>query len=85
MPKPNESPLEIRKDRIMKRVVCTSGIKGWQCRLQKNYADLEEFRKYAEAYGLLDRLGFTTAEEAWETNPVIEGSIIPEDFRLVRA
>jgi len=66
----------------MKRITCKSGIKGWQCRLRKNYIDYEEFKQYDNIYGLIHRLGFSTSKKAWAKNPIIEGSINPDDFRL---
>jgi hypothetical protein len=67
----------------MKRVKCKSGIIGWQSRLQKNYSSLEEFEYYSEAYGIHKRLGFTSAEAAWNKNPLIRGSVIPSDLEVV--
>jgi hypothetical protein len=64
----------------MKRVICQSGLSGWQCHLRKNYGSLRNFKKYAETYGLLERLGFSSCEEAWKKNPIIEGSVNSEDF-----
>ena len=68
----------------MKRVKCKSGITGWQCHLQKNYANLEEFQSYNEIYFISKRLGYESAESAWEANPVVQGSTIPSDFRMVK-
>jgi hypothetical protein len=68
----------------MRRVTCTSGIQGWQCRLRENYQGrFEVFRAYDEIYGIARRLGFESAHAAWATNPVIQGSVIPEDLRVV--
>lgn len=67
----------------MKTVKCESGVKGWQSRLQKNYNSLEEFVSYCEIYGIHTRLGFDTPEEAWDENPIIQGSVIPSDLKLV--
>lgn len=64
----------------MKRVICKSGIEGWQCRLQKNYSSFEDFEYYAELRGLHTRLGYNTPIEAWEANPQIRGSINPDDY-----
>ena len=70
----------------MKRVICASGIEGWQCRLRENYEGcFDAFRAYDEIYGIAGRLGFETAPAAWEANPVIPGSVIPEDLRVVPA
>jgi hypothetical protein len=67
----------------MKRVKCKSGITGWRCRLQKNYDSFEQFKYYAEMYALHTRLGYKTIKGAWLSDPMIEGSVIPEDFRKV--
>jgi len=64
----------------MKRVTCKSGLSGWQCRLQKNYASFAEFERYSEIYGLHSRLGFADAMSAWEQNPLVQGSVQPSDF-----
>ena len=57
---------------------------AWKSRLRDNYDnDFEQFQSYAETYGLLQRLGFSSAEEAWEANPIITGSTDPKDFRVV--
>jgi hypothetical protein len=68
----------------MKQVKCKSGLTGWQCRLRKNYNNsFEQFKAYAEMYGLHTRLGFKTIVGAWKSNPVIRGSVIPSDFQRV--
>ena len=68
----------------MRRVRCRSGITGWQCRLRANYADFGEFKQYAEQFGLHTRLGYRTPARAWRSNPVVQGSVVPGDFRRVR-
>ena len=68
---------------MSKRVICKSGISGWQCKLQKNYANFEEFENFCEIYGLLPRLGFDSAKKAWDENPTIQGSVNPRDFRKI--
>ncbi len=68
----------------MKQVKCKSGFKGWEARLQKNYASLEEFQYYSQTYGIHARLGFKSAKEAWDSNPLIRGSIIPSDLEVVK-
>jgi hypothetical protein len=69
----------------MCQVKCKSGLTGYQCRLQNNYAGLAEFERYAETYGLHSRLGFKTPRAAWDANPTIQGSVEPSDFRKVKA
>lgn len=64
-------------------VTCRSGERGWQCRLRANYASFEEFAAYDEIYGLAERLGFPSAESAWDLNPMIQGSTNPSDFRRI--
>jgi hypothetical protein len=63
-------------------VTTDSGLQGWKGRLQNGYADFEEFASYAGMYGLAERLGFQSAEEAWEANPTVQGSVNPSDFRV---
>jgi len=55
----------------------------WQDRLQNNYSSLAEWLDYSELYGLAERLGYSDAHEAWEDNPMIQGSVHPEDFKVV--
>jgi hypothetical protein len=68
----------------MKRVICKSGIEGWQNKLQKIYADFAEFEGYNELYNLAQRLGFPSAQEAWEANPIVKGSVNPNDLEIVK-
>ena len=35
-------------------------------------------------YGLHTRLGYKTIVGAWRANPVVQGSVDPSDFRVVR-
>ena len=69
----------------MKRVICKSGLEGWQCKLRKNYLSFDEFKAYCETWGVHLRLGYKTAETAWKANPLIQGSVNASDFRKVRA
>lgn len=52
----------------------------WTSRLRANYADYEEFEHYSDTYGLHTRLGYKTPQAAWEANPMVKGSVNPEDF-----
>ncbi len=56
----------------------------WKAKLRSNYKNFEEFAVYSEIYGLHTRLGYRTPEEAWEANPLIQGSVNPEDFKRVK-
>jgi len=67
---------------MIHRIKAQSGIDGWRCRLQENYLSLETWEAYSEMYGLASRLEFKSAEVAWHLNPVVEGSVIPSDFRV---
>lgn len=64
-------------------VTCQSGVKGWQGRLQDQYDLFEYFEAYSLIYGLHTRLGYDSPKEAWEDNPVVQGSVIPSDYRKV--
>ncbi len=56
----------------------------WQSTLHENYDDdFGQWLEYSDMYGLARKLGFTTAEEAWKANPTVQGSIDPQDFRIV--
>lgn len=68
-----------------KRVKCKSGITGWQGKLRDQYNDKEEFLVWSEMYGIHKRLGYKSAETAWRANPTVQGSVIPSDYRKVKA
>ena len=68
----------------MKRIKLKSGAMGWRGKLRENYADFEDWTNYAATYRLHTRLGFKTIAGAWRSNPVIEGSTNPADFRRVK-
>jgi hypothetical protein len=67
-----------------KRVRCRSGLMGTQNHLRAPYASFEEFEAWSETYGLHTRLGFETPQEAWAANPIVQSSVEPSDFRVVR-
>ena len=67
----------------MKTIKCKSGIRGWQGRLQEVYSSYEEFCMYSDTYGVACRLGNCNTEELWTLNPIIQGSIRPEDLSFV--
>src|SRR3972149_5893258 len=56
----------------------------WKDKLQNVYDDLEDFKSYDETYGVAKRLGFKSAEEAWEANPKIQGSTNPKDYKVIK-
>ena len=67
----------------MDQVKCDSGIMGYRVRLQEDYDDFDDFEWYSDVYCLATRLGYESAEAAWADNPMVQGSVIPEDFRVV--
>jgi len=69
----------------MKRVKCQSGLSGWQSRLRSVYSSFEEFEAYSGLYGIYGRLRYSSPEAAWEANPVVQGSVIPSDYKKVSA
>jgi len=57
---------------------------GWQCHLQTNYKNQVEFEYVSNMHGLHVRLGYSSPSEAWQVNPLIQGSVNPTDFRRVQ-
>lgn len=58
-------------------------LETWRGKLQGEYNDFEEFKQYDEIYGLSERLGFDSSEEAWEANPLIQGGVNPKDYKVI--
>jgi len=80
----DKSYSHVSDDGIIHGVKMESGITGWRARLQDNYGSRAEFRWYAETCGLIDRMeGYIFVADAWNDNPIIEGSASPYDFRVV--
>ena len=67
----------------MKRVRCSFGIKGWQARLQEVYPSYSAFADYCFIYNNHVRLGFSSPLAAWKANPIIQGSVLPRDYKVV--
>jgi len=66
------------------RVKTQSGLVGWRQRLKAVYKrDFEAFASYCKYFGNHRRLGFDSPKQAWNANPVIEGSVNPSDYRRV--
>lgn len=68
----------------MRKVRCQSGLPGERMFLQENYESCQEFKRYDVLFNLSKRLGFQDCEKAWLSNPVIELSSDPSDFRFVK-
>lgn len=56
----------------------------WKAKVQDNYETLEELQEYDEIYGIAKRLGYNSAEELWNANPVISGSTDPKDLKVIK-
>lgn len=56
----------------------------WTAKLQKDYANFEEWENYSSTYGLAERIGFSSARAAWRANPTVQGSVYPGDFKVVK-
>ncbi|MGC2234078.1 MAG: hypothetical protein WBA09_21440, partial [Candidatus Acidiferrum sp.] len=58
----------------------------WKMRLQDSYdGDFKQWEAYDRVYNLAQRLGFKSAQEAWQANPTIQGGVNPADFSVVAA
>jgi hypothetical protein len=57
-----------------------TGITGWQMRMKDNYSNFDEWNHYCDLYGLHLKLGFKAPKAAWDANPLMQGSVAPEDF-----
>lgn len=67
----------------MNHINLESGRAGERHLLRKYYDSFEDFKQWSDIYGLSRRLGYDTAEEAWEENPLIQRSVDPSDWRKV--
>ena len=65
---------------MKKHVICKSGLRGWQAKLQKVYSSFEEFNMTCRIYSNHIRLGYLTPMAAWNDNPTIQGSVEPSDY-----
>jgi hypothetical protein len=96
----SDTPWEIERDAnppcaAGDRLKMPSGQVAKVMRLRDRYDnDIEQFRAYNEAYGVLERLDgypgshprhqvYTDVEQAWEVNPLTAGTSNPEDFSFV--
>ncbi len=69
------------KNKIKGRI---SGLSGWEGRLQDVYeSSFEGFKACCEIYSNHEMLGYDTTEEAWEDNPIIQGTVDPRDYTNV--
>lgn len=90
---PYDTGISQRGDKMSSQKIAYTPVKNlepqkdkgaWKQRLRSVYDnDFEQFEVYNNAYNIAKRLGFTDAKDAWETNPMISGSVYPEDLRVV--
>lgn len=66
-----------------KSVICKSGIRGQQYKLQDSYNSFIEFKDFCRNYNIHKRLGYVSMKAAWESNPTIQSSVIPTDLSRV--
>lgn len=67
---------------------------AWKMRVQDNYSSLEELESYDSTYGILDRVNasaekqglptYDSIEDLWSANPIMTGSVNPEDLGIVK-
>ena len=55
----------------------------WKMKVRKVYASLDELKAYDNIYHIAARLGYSDCETLWNDNPLIQGSVNPQDFRKV--
>jgi hypothetical protein len=58
--------------------------KTWNDRVRNVYSSLDELTSYDGVKNIAKRCGYGLAEELWEDNPIIGGSINPNDFGFAR-
>lgn len=56
----------------------------WADRVRNVYSSLSELIAYDEIYSIAKRCGFKSAPELWRANPLIGGSVNPQDFGLAQ-
>lgn len=70
-------------DETDREFILPSGARGWKDRLHHVYDnDREQWEAYDEIYNLAERLGFESAADAWDANPLICGGTDPADYGL---
>lgn len=56
-----------------------------RCHVRGRYTNFEEFEHCCGVYGLHDRVGYKDPLSMWNDNPMIESSVDPRDFRIVKS
>lgn len=52
-------------------------------RVRDNYGSLDTLKQYDATFRLVERCGYSSAENLWKRNPFIGGSADPFDFGVV--
>jgi hypothetical protein len=55
-------------------------MKTWIDTVQNTYRDINDLERWDFNWGVCARCGFDSPEEMWNKNPIIGGSVLPEDF-----
>jgi hypothetical protein len=77
----DEGPAKLDRPKTVEPIALNGSKQAmWKSKLQEVYSNFEEFQSYSEMYGLAERLGFQSAEEAWQANPTVQGSVDPADY-----
>ena len=59
-------------------------MKLWKARVKKIYESLEDLKRWDEIYNIAKRLFYSDCETLWKENPIICGSVNPEDFAVYK-
>ena len=54
-------------------------------RVRESYASIDELIAYDEIYNIAQRCGYASAQELWDDNPMIGGSVNPQDFGIAQS
>lgn len=55
----------------------------WEQRLQDVYdGNYQDWKDCSDMYGLCERLGYDDVLEAWTENPMVRGSVDPQDYKV---
>jgi hypothetical protein len=57
---------------------------NWKAKVQDVYDSIEDLEGWDALYGVVARCGYESAEEMWEENALIGGSVNPSDFGRVK-
>jgi hypothetical protein len=56
----------------------------WTAKLQTVYSSFDEFKSYCSLYNIHKRLGYSSISKCWADNPKIQGSVNPNDLKVVK-